>query len=171
MLGNKCFIIWAAGLLSFLASGAHAGSWIYNRNSGIGIYQPEGWRTGQQGRLTELRGPDTDIAQSLILVGSDWDSKVHNLNDLKIFMTKTTGFANLTPIKISGLSGFQGGHRQNGARFVLRQEQNIIELTWSLRGTEPQIQEGLTSISSVDVRSEIDPSQNQKSSQGDKSNQ
>jgi hypothetical protein len=139
-------------LLSMLfAHPAHA-SWHYNENSGIGIYQPEGWSVKVEGRSAILTGPSEDKAQSQIFLGSDWVSKVDSVTALKEYVQKETGDKSPRPIQISELPGFQTGSANNGSIHLLRINQNVIVIQYQLKGSTDQIDEGKTMLGSIEVR-------------------
>jgi len=140
-------IIW--GL--FVAISAQA-SWLYNFDGGFGIYLPDGWSGLHNGRSTQISGPAKDFAQSQFFLGSDWVNKINNIDDLAEHMRLETTFTNLSPITISGLSGFTAGSLQNGAIYLLRTKGNVIVIRYQIRGSTPQIQEAQTMLESIEIR-------------------
>src|SRR5688500_13720970 len=102
-------------LLSVLLCVQAQASWHYNANSGIGIYQPEGWSARVEGRSALLKGPEEGSAQSEIFLGSDWQSQVGTVAELKEYVKAETGAWNPRALEISGLSGFQTGNALKGA--------------------------------------------------------
>ncbi|MGZ3649856.1 MAG: hypothetical protein ACXVB9_01810 [Bdellovibrionota bacterium] len=136
---------------------ALAGSWHYNENGGFGIYQPEGWSVQDEGRSTRLTGPERDSAQSDFFLGSDWVSKVKIPEDLRGYVQEETGSRSVESITVSGLPGFRAGTAEHGSYYLLRIPENVIVVQYDLRGSRDQIDEGLTMISSVEVRTRPNP--------------
>ena len=130
---------------------AFAGSWRYNPNAGFGIYQPEGWHLTQEGRSSRIRGPDNDFAQSEIFIGSDWQSEIKTLEHLKNYVLRKESSPPQV-LLLSGLNGFKTGSDIQGKYFLLREPQNIIVVEFELRGSKEQMEEGMTSLSSIEIR-------------------
>jgi hypothetical protein len=137
--------------ITALSSPAFA-SWYYNQNGGFGIYQPEGWSVVESGRSARMTGPVTDTAQTDIFLGSDWKSSVKTLGDLKTWLQRTYPGVQLTTIQISKLNGYRVGSEVDGAYYVLRLPENVIVVEYHLRGSDQQVDEGTTCLSSIEVR-------------------
>lgn len=139
-------------LLAILLSLPAFASWHYNEDAGFGIYEPEGWSVDHEGRSSRLTGPANDSAQSEIFLGSDWQSAVKTADDLQQFALSDSGASRATPITISGLAGYRVGTAEEGAYYVLRIPENVIEITYDLRGSKAQKSEGKTMLSSIEIR-------------------
>jgi hypothetical protein len=130
---------------------AHA-SWHYNENGGFGIYEPTGWTDSVNGRSSQLTGPEHDTAQSSFFLGSDWQSSVQTLDDLKKFALEDSGATTATPITISELHGFRTGTALHGNYYVLRIATNVIEISYDIKGSKAQREEANTMLSSIEIR-------------------
>jgi hypothetical protein len=140
-------IIWG-----FFVSILAEASWFYNFDAGIGIYKPEGWPGKHNGRSTQLTGPTKDFDQSQFFLGSDWVNKINNTDELAAHMRQETTFQNLSPITISGLSGFAAGTSQDGAIYLMRIKENVIVIRYQIRGSIAQMQEAQTMLESIEIR-------------------
>lgn len=145
----KFLILLCIGLLLSTPALAH---WHFNEDGGFGIYQPEGWRIRPNGRSSRLLGPEKDSAQSEIFLGSDWVSRIASLDDLARHVRAETGATELGAATISGLQGYQVGSKTSGAIYLLRVQNNVIVVEYSLRGSPEQIEEGETILSSIDIK-------------------
>ena len=139
-------------ILALLLSLPALASWHYNENAGFGIYEPEGWREFTQGRSSRLTGPESDSAQSEIFLGSDWQSSVKTLQDLEKFALSDSAAKRAIPIMTSGLRRYRVGTAQEGACYVLRIPENVIEVSYSLRGSDAQKSEGRKMLSTIEIR-------------------
>ncbi len=128
------------------------GSWYYNENGGFGIYHPDGWIIQENGRSAVLSGPEHDTAKSQVFLGSDWQSTVKTTQDLKAYLESHFAGHMLHAVTISNIEGFQFGDSVDGDIYLLRIPENIIEIDFSLRGSEAQVSEGQTALSSIDIR-------------------
>jgi hypothetical protein len=144
--------LFVAGALTSLSLATFASSWYYNQNGGFGIRQPDGWSVTESGRSARLTGPETDVEQSEIFMGSDWKSSVKTLADLKTWLNRTYPGVQTKPIRISKLDGYRIGNDLDGAYFILRAPENVIVMEFHLRGSEAQIDEGTSCVSSFDIR-------------------
>lgn len=143
-------------LALLVASPAHA-SWHYNEDGGFGIYQPEGWEVQHEGRSSRLTGPESDVAQSEIFLGSDWTSRVRSPEDLERYAREESGSRKVEPITVSDLPGYRYGTPEHGGYFLLRLPENVIVVRYELRGSPSQIEEGSTMIGSIEVRTKPNP--------------
>jgi hypothetical protein len=157
-LGYSVILGFTIQLIGLLPAHEALASWYYNRNAGFGVYQPENWRVIEHDRAAQLIGPENDFAQTEIFLGSDWDGKVRNLDELKSWVYKNTRFTNPRAYRISDLSGFQVGDTDEGAIFILRVPTNIIVIEYSMRGSAAQRNEGHTALSSIEIRTKESPS-------------
>ena len=147
----------AAVLILLLNFSAEASSWSYNDNGGFGIEQPDGWEVSIQGRSSELTGPVQDFAQTKIFLGSDWVTGIRSISDLEKYVKKQAGSNSVRKVQNSGLEGFQFGTSIKGRFFYLRQAQNLIVVTYQLRGSSDQIQEGQIALDSIEIRTQGNP--------------
>lgn len=138
--------------LCVVVIGTAQASWAYNENGGFGIYQPEGWESRIEGRSMTLEGPATDSDQSSIFLGSDWSSKAKDLEQLKALVTEETGEKNPESVTVSGLPGFRAGNSESGSLYVLRIPENFLVVSYELRGSLSQIEEGKVMLGSIEVR-------------------
>ena len=130
----------------------HAFSWYFNQDGGFGIYQPEGWSVAHRDRSSTIVGPEMDSAQSEIFMGSDWNGHAQSLEDLKMILLEETGLSDFREVQVSGLSGFAVGTPENGAMYIFRVPENFIVVRYELRGSNDQIEEGKTMLSSIEIR-------------------
>lgn len=150
--GAAFFLAVLASALAFAVLPAVAAfSFHYNENGGFGFYQPEGWRARVNGRRSELKGPLTDFGQSEIAVGSDWVARVHSLEDLRAFAEDSAG-GPLLGFRVGGLEGFKVEGNNRGAWFLLREDQNVIEVEFKLRGSAAQREEARLILDSIEIR-------------------
>lgn len=140
--------------LLVLAPAAAAGfSFHYNENGGFGLYRPEGWGARDEGRSSRLTGPRQDFAQTEIFAGSDWVGRVHDGPGLLAYVREQSGGAPVEPIEVSGLAGyaFRKGADQ-GYWYLLRGDQNVIVLEYTLRGSSAQRREAAEVLGSFEIR-------------------
>jgi hypothetical protein len=138
-------------LTALLLSHPALASWHYNEDGGFGIYQPEGWRVEHEGRSSRLTGPENDVAQSEIFLGSDWQTPVTSLEKLRAYVSAETGEAP-EATTVSGLEGFRAGTPLRGSVYLLRAPENVIVVRYELRGSSDQVEEGRTMLSSIEIR-------------------
>jgi len=144
-------------LLAALALAApadpRAGSFHYNENGGFGFYQPEGWRVEIAGRSSRLTGPEREAERSEIFAGSDWIAKVHSLPNLRAFVAAAWPGAEIRSVQVGEVAGYEAKTGPGrGARYYFREDQNVVELFYALRGSAAQRAEGEEALGSFQIR-------------------
>ena len=125
--------------------------WHYNQDGGFGFYQPDGWTVQQDNRISYLTGPVKDSKQSKFLIGSDWISNIHTIDDLRTEVKSKYPNLNMTAVTVSEISGFKVVYKKYTEIYLLRQPENVMLIRYLMQGSKQQQDEGKEVISSIEI--------------------
>lgn len=145
----KFFIIFLISLCSLVATA----EWHQNVEGGFGFEVPEGWSVEQDDKLSFLDGPGKGVAQSHLLMGTDWIGNLHNLKDLKKELQGKYPKLKLKAVSISGVSGFEVQVKNNYTEvYMLREPTIVMLLRYVIRGSASQLSDGRKVLASIKIQ-------------------